>query len=168
VRSIGYLLALAVVLSLPVLVGGAKLSEEFPVPRPPFSEGIFPCSNCHAGMETNPKRRVLKEAHEDIRLKHAEQSRWCLDCHDAANRDRLRLANGDHVEFTESYVLCGQCHGIQYRDWKAGIHGKRTGHFDGKKEYLLCVHCHNPHEPRFKPLKPMPPPFKPTDKMNAK
>jgi len=26
----------------------------------------------------------------------------------------------------ESYRLCGQCHGTQYRDWRSGIHGKRT------------------------------------------
>ncbi len=51
------------------LDGRAK-EEDFPVPRPPFSEGIFPCSNCHAGMETNTKRRELKEEHTNIQLKH--------------------------------------------------------------------------------------------------
>jgi hypothetical protein len=25
----------------------------------------------------------------------------------------------------------------------------------------LCVHCHNPHDPGFKPLAPMPPPARP-------
>ena len=57
--------------------------------------------------------------------------------------------------------VCGQCHGDKYRDWKAGVHGKRTGYWNGKKQYLLCVHCHNPHQPHFKPLKPMPPPTPP-------
>ena len=33
---------------------------------------------------------------------------------------------------------------MQYRDWKAGVHGKRTGEWDGRKDYLLCVNCHNP------------------------
>jgi hypothetical protein len=59
--------------------------------------------------------------------------------------------------------LCGQCHGPKLRDWKLGIHGKRTGSWSGKKHYLLCVHCHDSHAPKFKPLKPMPPPTKPKD-----
>jgi hypothetical protein len=55
------------------------------------------------------------------------------------DRDVLRLANGDLVSFEESYNLCGQCHGTIFRDWKAGIHGKRTGEWNGKKQYRLCV-----------------------------
>ena len=137
--------------------------EEFPVPPPPFSEGMFPCSNCHASMEVNRMKRELKEEHTKIKLNHAETMRWCLDCHDARDRDKLRLYNGDLINFTESYRLCGECHGSFYRDWKAGIHGKRTGYFSGpgKRTYLLCAHCHDPHEPKFKPLKPEPPPYRP-------
>lgn len=142
--------------------------NEFPVPKPPFTEGIFPCSSCHEGLEVNTKRRELTEAHQDIRLHHAENVRWCLDCHNPADRDRLRLANGDPVEFTESYVLCGQCHGPTYRDWKAGIHGKRTGYFSGGKAmYYLCVNCHNPHDPKFKSIKPEPAPFRPKSRQNV-
>lgn len=134
------------------------------VPPPPFSEGIFPCSECHADMEVNPKRRKLEMFHTDIELKnHAEDQRWCLDCHNPDNRDVLRLASGKLVSFEESYYLCGQCHGTIFRDWKAGVHGKRTGEWNGKKVYRLCVHCHNPHQPRFKPLVPKPPPVKPLD-----
>ena len=32
---------------------------------------------------------------------------------------------------------------------------------DGEKRYHLCVHCHSPHNPKFKPIEPMPPPEKP-------
>lgn len=148
-----------------ITLGKEKEHPLYPVPRPPFSEGVFPCSNCHGQMKANKKRRSL-EFHQDINLKHAEAQRWCLDCHDADNRDRLRLANGDPVKFEESYYLCGQCHGTIFRDWKAGIHGRRTGMWNGPKQYLLCVHCHNPHEPRFKPIKPMPPPLRP-DKIRS-
>jgi hypothetical protein len=138
--------------------------EDFPVPRPPFSEGIFPCSSCHAGMEVNTKRRELKEEHTNIHLKHGSVSRWCLDCHDATNRDMLRLVNGDRIDFSHSYELCGQCHGPTYRDWKVGVHGKRIGYFaGGQRTYFLCVNCHNPHDPKFKPIKPEPPPVKPLD-----
>ncbi len=80
----------------------------------------------------------------------------------ARNRDKLKLADGEIIDFTESYRLCGQCHGNIYRDWKAGIHGKRVGSFKGgKRTYFLCVNCHNPHDPKFKPLKPEPPPIRP-------
>jgi hypothetical protein len=133
---------------------------EFFVAPPPFSEGIFPCSNCHKDMEVNTNRRELS-FHENIKLKHFDG--WCFDCHNPNDRDKLRLASGKLITFTESYYLCGQCHGSIFRDWKAGVHGKRTGQWNGKKEYRLCVQCHWPHQPRFKPLQPLPPPIRPDD-----
>jgi hypothetical protein len=140
----------------------------YPVPRPPFSSDlIFPCSQCHVHMQPpNAKRRVLVEYHTDIVLHHAESQRWCTDCHNLVNRDKLRLVSGELIDFTESYRLCGQCHGDKYRDWKVGVHGKRIGNWNGDKQYLLCVHCHNPHDPKFKPLKPMPPPERPGNAMH--
>lgn len=141
--------------------GGGRGSDlVFPVPAPPFTEGIFPCSQCHAAIPPNPERRALT-MHGEIEFTHDAEHRWCLDCHDLNNRDQLRLANGTLVPFTESYQLCGQCHGDKYRDWRNGIHGKRTGYWDGGKRYLLCVHCHNPHSPRFAALEPLPPPVRP-------
>jgi len=133
----------------------------YPVAPPPFSEDIFPCSDCHADMEPNPERREMVDMHDDIILDHAEGQRWCLDCHNLDNRDTLRLVSGEVIPFTESYRLCGQCHGDKFRDWKVGIHGKRTGYWNGEKQYLLCAHCHNPHSPSFKAMKPMPPPVRP-------
>jgi len=128
----------------------------------PFSEGMFPCSDCHDDPDlVNTTRRELTMAHQDIKLNHAEGQRWCLDCHSANDRDQLHLAGGDLVPFSESYRLCGQCHGDKYRDWKAGVHGKRIGSWNGKKEYWLCVGCHDAHNPHFKPLKPMPIPLAP-------
>ncbi len=112
-------------------------------------------------MKVNPKPRKLTGMHEDIVLKHGPESRWCLDCHDANDRDRLHLASGEKIDFSHSYLLCGQCHGDKYRDWKVGVHGKRTGEWNGRKQYFLCVSCHIPHSPRFRPLKPMPPPDTP-------
>ncbi len=133
------------------------------VPPPPFSEGIFPCSDCHGEMEPNPERRELEEMHTTIHLKHAGPEQWCTDCHDLKNRDKLHLINGKLIDFDELYYLCGQCHGTIFRDWKAGVHGKRTGQWNGKKIYRLCTHCHNPHQPHFKPLKPKHPPERPSD-----
>ncbi|NOY36196.1 MAG: hypothetical protein GXO83_01315 [Chlorobi bacterium] len=139
--------------------------QDIAVKPPPFSEGIFPCSECHAEMVPNPHRRKLEYMHVkiDSMFDHDSKNRWCLDCHDLNNRDSLRLASGKLIGFNESQKLCGQCHGDKYRDWKVGVHGKRTGYWKGPKEYLLCVHCHNPHSPKFKPLAPMPPPVRQED-----
>ena len=139
----------------------ADEDKNFQVPPPPFSEDIFPCSDCHADMEVNYQRRELEDEHLDIVLDHAEGQRWCLDCHNPTDRDVLRLVSGETIPFTESYRLCGQCHGDKLRDWKVGIHGKRTGFWNDEKQYLLCAHCHNPHSPSFKPLKPEPAPIRP-------
>ena len=136
-------------------------SRQIHAPPPPFSEGIFPCSACHQDVPVNRERRKLTEMHEEIVLRHGSASRWCLDCHAAENRDELHLASGEILPFTESHLLCGQCHGEKLRDWKVGVHGKRAGDWNGNKQYLLCAHCHDPHSPRFEPLKPLPPPVRP-------
>ncbi len=142
----------------------AQKSEEYAVEPPPFSDGIYPCNDCHANFAPNPVRRNLTW-HEDITamFNHDSENRWCLDCHDLKDRNYLRLASGQLLDFKESYKLCGQCHGEKYRDWKVGVHGKRTGYWNGKKEYLLCVSCHNPHSPKFKELTPDPPPVRQED-----
>lgn len=144
---------------------GMTESEEMAVEAPPFTDGIFPCMDCHVDIEPNPERRPLVDMHDDIdaMFHHDSENRWCLDCHDRENRDYLRSASGKLISFDESYKLCGQCHGDKLRDWKAGIHGKRTGQWNGPKHYLLCVHCHNPHSPRFKSMEPMPPPVRQED-----
>lgn len=114
------------------------------------------CKTCHS--------EIRKPQHANIVLRHAEDQRGCLDCHNPDDRDTLRLASGKKLPFAESYRLCGQCHGPKLRDWKLGLHGKRTGMWDGRKEYLLCVHCHqNPHQPRPPPMRPDPPPTRPEE-----
>ncbi len=132
----------------------------YPVAPPPFSDGVFPCSECHGKTDKVDRTPHAVEFHEDIVLRHDEKNRWCLDCHDAQNRDKLHLADGRLIDFTESYRLCGQCHGPTLRNWKAGEHGKRTGSWSGAKQYLLCASCHSPHSPQFKPLKPKAPPLR--------
>jgi hypothetical protein len=113
------------------------------------------CETCH--------RDTREPKHGNIVLRHGE-GHHCLDCHHEADRDHLRLASGQKVPFEESYRVCGQCHGPNLRDWKNGLHGKRTGMWDGEKTYLLCVHCHrDPHAPRFPSMAPLPPPARPED-----
>lgn len=132
------------------------------VEPPPFSDGVFPCTDCHdPSLPVKGTPRVLKRAHQDIVLHHDEQNRWCLDCHSKVNFDKLHLASGELIDFDESYRLCGQCHGDKYRDWRRGIHGRRSGNWDGEKTYLLCVNCHYSHSPAFQPIKPKPAPIPP-------
>ncbi len=158
-----FMVLISALLLIPDTIYGDNGKKEalIQAPPPPFSEDIFPCTECHSEMEPNPERRVLEDMHDDIILKHDEKNRWCLDCHDLKNRDKLHLANGKLIDFTESYKLCGQCHGPKLREWKNGVHGKRTGYWNGKKKYLLCAHCHNPHSPKFKKMKPDPAPDDP-------
>lgn len=128
-----------------------------------FSSGLFPCSQCHGGMPVNTQKRELS-FHDDIHIiGHGEPRRWCLDCHAAEDRDRLKLPGGETVSFGESHLLCGQCHGNIFKAWKAGIHGKRTGMWDGLKQYFLCSSCHSPHSPRFRPVRPEKPPLRPEE-----
>ena len=145
-----------------VEAGGTTDSEgTYRVRQPLAYEDYFPCSDCHADVEVNRERRALEEMHDDIVLDHGPKERWCFDCHNPDDRDRLRLANGTLIGFDESYRLCGQCHGTIFRDWRQGIHGRREGYWNGAKSYLLCAHCHNPHAPRFRPIAPLPAPVRP-------
>jgi hypothetical protein len=117
---------------------------------PPFSDGIFPCTQCHRDQKDRTRRELAFHDEQQSIFAHDREHRWCLDCHDYENRDVLRLVSGETVPFTESYRLCGQCHGDKVRSWRSGVHGKRVGRWDGEKTYFLCVNCHNPHAPLFK------------------
>ena len=156
----------------------AQEEETFPVPPPLVYQGLFPCQACDrsdvrgvsSGLEKSnslldkyirkpdPKPRTLIKMHRNINLRHAKWH-WCLNCHDKDERNYLHLITGEKIPFEKSYRLCGQCHGIIYRDWKIGIHGRRVGNWNGKKLYLLCSHCHDPHSPKKLPAED--PPKKP-------
>jgi hypothetical protein len=143
---------------------GDRDKEAVPAPPPPFTDGIFPCSECHDDPDdVNTTPRELEDEHDQIALRHGPRERWCFDCHNPGDRDKLRLVSGKLVPFEQSYRLCGQCHGPKLRDWRAGVHGKRSGQWNGAKTYRLCVHCHDPHSPRFKSLVPLPAPRRPGD-----
>jgi hypothetical protein len=60
-------------------------------------------------------------------------------------------------------MLCTQCHAKKLPEWRAGVHGKQTGHWRGTKEYRTCVVCHEPHSPAFGPLHPEPRPKRPDE-----
>jgi len=125
----------------------------------PQNDEYWPCSDCHEGEPTNRTPRQLEDEHDDKQLAHGDV--WCLSCHAEEDRDALHLADTASVPFDESWRLCTQCHGAKLADWRAGVHGKRTGHWWGPKQYRTCVSCHDPHAPAFEPLTPRPPPIRP-------
>ena len=129
--------------------------EPMVLPPPPIDDEYFPCSDCHEDQLADPERRELDE-HEYIELAHGDL--WCLDCHQSDQRDLLHLSDASPVRMEESWRLCTRCHARRIPDWRAGVHGKRTGSWWGPKEYRTCVACHDPHSPLFKPLEPKPPP----------
>ena len=149
----------------PVRNDDTASTDQYPVPKPPFStKDIFPCTRCHDKPDDfNTTPRTLLAMHKDIRLVHGSREQWCYDCHNPSYRNKLRLAGGRLVSFETSYELCGQCHGEKLRDWRAGVHGRRIGCWNGKRQYLLCVNCHNPHSPKFKPIHPQPRPKRPSE-----
>lgn len=93
-------------------------------------------------------------------LVHGGGNLWCLDCHNADDRDHLVKLNGELLTFNQSQLLCGECHGPVLRDWRLGIHGKETGYWDLPKDEdsqtvrWLCVECHKPHSPAFPSYQP--------------
>lgn len=173
-------MALVPIPSLP----GQEIEESglYPVPPPLVYRGIYPCQACHrkdAGEGTasgederaflgtyihapNPQPRILVRMHRDIDLRHGKGAFWCLNCHNEQERNTLKLLNGEVIPFDASYRLCGQCHGSIYRDWKIGIHGRRVGQWHGRKLYLLCAHCHDPHDPKFRKIPGLPSPRPPS------
>lgn len=138
------------------------------------------CALCHNGkMVPYPKDKKprLIAMHQDIvkdslHLMHGRAAIWCLDCHNATNRNRLIDHQGKEISFNQPQRLCGKCHGEAYIDWRAGIHGKRIGSWTkgGKRRWWVCTECHNPHTVqanRFNQLKPETPPPLPRGMKNA-
>lgn len=129
----------------------------------------FDCYACHEKgkpptlrFDTNQNLIIPKE-HSDIVMHHGshERNNNCYNCHNEANLTLLQTRDRHEVQFTNSQLLCGSCHGPTLRDWEAGVHGRTSGFWDrdlGAADRELCVNCHNPHSPKFPSRKPAPGP----------
>lgn len=119
--------------------------------------GFFPCQNCHKFLASNAEVRELSSPHTN-EIEHGEGRLWCMNCHEAEDRDFLVSLLGERVEYDQSHLVCGGCHGNRHRDWYFGAHGKRVDNWQGKRRVYNCAHCHDPHGPALEPRAPEPPP----------
>ncbi len=129
----------------------------------------FDCYACHEKgkpptlrFDTNQNLIIPKE-HSDIVMHHGshERNNNCYNCHNESNLTLLQTRDRHEVQFTNSQLLCGSCHGPTLRDWEAGVHGRTSGFWDrslGAADRKLCVNCHNPHSPKFPGRQPAPGP----------
>jgi hypothetical protein len=126
--------------------------------RTPFLESLdyYPCTDCHGeDQPPNPKVRTLEEEHDTVKLVHGAGRFWCLTCHDTQNRDNLVSLKNQKITFTDSYLLCGQCHFQRQKDFFYGAHGKRKESWRDEKKLTNCTECHNPHVPQIKKRPPV-------------
>lgn len=120
------------------------------------------CNTCHEQHAEAPfaeREDQLKEFHTGLRFAHGDQT--CSTCHVQEARDKLRLADGRHLDFAEVMTLCAQCHGPQARDYRNGSHGGMNGYWDltrGPRTRNGCTDCHNPHMPAYPQVMPVFPP----------
>ena len=104
----------------------------------------------------------MQQFHQGLAYRHGNQS--CLSCHNAGNYDLLKKADGTSLPYPAVMELCAQCHGTQYRDYKAGAHGGMNGYWDlskGPRQRNTCTDCHDPHSPAYPHVTPV---FSPVDR----
>ena len=125
------------------------------LPPPEVDDEYLPCDDCHEDEVVKLEPRELDD-HPEVELDHGDL--WCLDCHAVEQHEQLQISNNRLTSFDESWRLCTRCHHEKLSDWRAGVHGKRTGQWLGSKEYRTCVACHRPHSPNTGQLEPKPRP----------
>lgn len=118
----------------------------------------YNCMECHKMLGAKWQTNRAMVEHQDIKLAHGS-NRFCLNCHHATNRNAFVDYDGSEISQQNSVVLCAKCHGPTYRDWDAGVHGRRNGYWiksKGPQTRLQCIQCHDPHQPSFAAMKPLP------------
>jgi predicted CXXCH cytochrome family protein len=127
------------------------------------------CAACHLESEErevewdDDDNIIVPEAHQLAVLSHGNNQRNndCFNCHNKDNLAQLNLRNGRLIDFTETSLLCSECHGPTYRDWELGLHGRTDGSWDealGEVNRKDCTSCHDPHHPAFPKMLPTPAP----------
>ncbi len=124
------------------------------------SDFTYQCNECHRTfLSPKGRRRGVAERHY-IKFDHGNND-FCLNCHHRTNREAYAAYDGSQIPADEPDRLCSKCHGMVYRDWEIGAHGRRNGFWMasmGEVKQLYCIQCHDPHTPKFEALSPMPGP----------
>ena len=142
---------------------------------------MYECKVCHADLKVptydcDQNLRVPGTfhmpfgAHKDMAFNHGLNLR-CFNCHNCANLETYINYDSSEIPGDKPVLLCRKCHGVLYRDWQAGIHGRTNGYWDasrGPRIKLECNQCHNPHQPHFPPLVPRPSPAAARTKLSEK
>ncbi len=138
------------------------------VPREGYIK-LFPCSRCHEHKKELSRKKKFTQLnfekmkkHTELTYKHMAEVTNCFLCHDRENPDRLVMLDGVVQSYNNATELCGQCHGLRLKKWKENMHGFQSGGWNVKQEKYACTHCHEPHNPKFKPMESRPAPHKPT------
>lgn len=134
-----------------IALGGSAFAQDEAIKMVPRTSELksFPCARCHKGAQ----KASTRPGHNLGELKHMREAKNCSLCHRLENLSELVMLDGQPVSFNDSGKLCGQCHGIKFREWKRGMHGRQTGTWSGTKDRLLCTACHDAHSPKFKQMK---------------
>lgn len=125
---------------------------------------VYRCSECHADFSKPGRRGQSESEHVEItkRFNHGMNT-GCMNCHHSENRNAYVDHDGSPISAATPARLCAKCHGPLYREWQMGTHGRQNGYWDvskGTRTKLLCVQCHDPHDPAFKPMQPDPAPIR--------
>ena len=123
----------------------------------------YDCMSCHSSLKAKWHLNEQRMEHRELELKHGS-NRFCLNCHHPTNRNVYADYDGSEIAQSDVVLLCGKCHGPQHRDWEKGVHGRRNGYWDtslGESNRLVCIQCHDPHDPGFKAMEPLPGPAYP-------
>ena len=123
---------------------------------------FFPCARCHpvtADAKGNPshplpigltRHEITLEVHDVL----GKDEKACLACHDdPGTRDpgKLKAPDGTLIDITGDVSrVCQKCHFEKYREWQAGIHGKR-------QPKCTSAGCHDPHTPSWIYIPALPP-----------
>jgi hypothetical protein len=121
------------------------------------------CNLCHLSKSLRfmPGKRVTELEHKGYPLEHGRIQMSCNSCHDANRSNFLRAVPMFPATWKNSSPVCQRCHAVVFRDWSHGVHGKRTGNWNGEKVQNHCIDCHNPHSVTYKPTQVIPAPVRP-------
>ncbi len=113
------------------------------------------CHICHAYWVPIPRSNQTSAprfAHPDVVLNHGTNDR-CYNCHHIADRNKFVADDNSTIMTQTPEKLCARCHGLIYKDWQSGTHGKWTGRMTNpalfERTTYTCTECHNPHDPAF-------------------